>query len=151
MLKKQEKAYKKAQTKNLSISIRRLVLRNTHIIEFGIFKDVFFDLVIALSDNKTLFFQELSGIRSKFSFTNALLPTKLQNSEKKKVRGWMISKHLNIEKRSEKALPKSSMPPTIAIELIRPSKLRVQILANIVKSTLQKYIYQSTNWSTSWI
>lgn len=142
LLEKQEKARKKARSKNPSIGIRRLALSNSHAVEFGTFKDVLSDPATAPPDNKTLFSQELLGAPSNSPPTDTLTVTRLQNSEKKKAKGQMISERLNTGKRSGKAPPKSPTPPPVAMELIRPGKQRVRVPANAVKSTSPKRMRQ---------
>lgn len=44
LLKRQEKTYEKARAKNQSLDIRGLALANSHM-KFGIFKDIFSDLI----------------------------------------------------------------------------------------------------------
>ena len=57
LIKKQKKTYKKISNKNQSNSMKRLTISNSKVVEFYIFKDVFFNSAIILFKlDKTPFF-----------------------------------------------------------------------------------------------
>ncbi len=105
--------------------MNRLVLSNSHIFEFGTFKDVLFNLTTALLDDKTIFSQGLPLTSSNSPPTDSLIAARLQNSGKKKIKNQTIFRYLSISKKSRKAPPKSLMPLPIAMKLIKSGKQKV--------------------------
>lgn len=140
-MEKQEKAREKTQSKNLSIGMKRLAISNSQAVEFDIFKDILSDLAITPLNNETLFSQEflLPDLSNSF-FINTLTAIKLENSKKKKTKDQTFSGCHDTVKRSGKAPTKSSMPPPVAIKLIKPGKQKVQVPTNIVESTSLKHM-----------
>ena len=152
LIEKQDKACKKAKSKNQSIGIRRLALSNSRAVELGIFKDVFSNPATApLEPDKTPTFSSnqlfnndptLGPVPKTPGTADGLTATKLKSSEKKNAKGKTLSGRFS-KKPGRKALrvPTSLL---VAMELIRPGKLRVRVPANAVESTLFKRIRQSS-------
>lgn len=113
MIEKQDKACKKAKSKNQSIGIKRLALSDSKAVESGIFKDVLSDPATAPfepHETSIFFFNQLfdnnsalSLVLETFGIANGLIATRLKSSEKKRAKGKTLSGRLS-KKRGKKPL-----------------------------------------------
>ena len=128
-----EKARKKSMSKNQSLEMRKLALKNNNASEIGTFKDIFSDPSTGDPDEPT--------------FLKALVAARLKTVGTKKAKGQKLtSKRLSLKNGLAIQVPtsprlrpcKSPTPPLITMELIRPGKRKVKVPANAVESTPSK-------------
>lgn len=142
LIEKQDKARKKAKSKNQSIGMRRLALSNNRAVELGTFKDVLSNPATApLEPDKTPTFSSnqlrdndpaLGPVSKTLSTADGLTAARLKSSEKKKAKGKTLSGRL-----SKKPGGKAPRVPThspVAMELIRPGKRSVKVPTNAVET-----------------
>lgn len=133
---KVEKAREKSRSKNQSLEMRKLALKN-NASEIGTFKDI-------LSNPPT-------GDPDEPTPPKALAAARLKTVGTKKAKGQTLtSKRLSLKNSLATQVPtsprprprRSPTPPLIAMELIRPGKRKVKVPANAVESTPSKRMRQ---------
>lgn len=134
---KVEKAREKSRSKNQSLEMKKLALKNNNASEIGTFKDILLDPPTGDPDEPTP--------------PKALAAARLKTVGTKKAKGQTLtSKRLSLKNGLAIQVPTSPRPrprrsPTpslIAIELIRPGKRKVKVPVNAVKSTSSKQMQQ---------
>lgn len=132
--KKQKKALKVVYTKAQSqfLDIRRLALNNSQVVEVSIFRNIFSDLPMATD-------KLVTENTAESALLKILLAARHTFSDKKKTKAEEVAKCL-IAKGSAKTPKQTRLPtpPLVAIELIQPSKQKVRVSSNTVKSTPPK-------------
>lgn len=134
---KLEKAHEKARSKNQSLNIRKLAINNNNAGEVDTFKDVLSGPLISNPDDQMHSHEEYTEP----IFLEALAIAKLKNVEKKKAKNQALTKRLSLEGNSMRKIPRAHRtptPPHVIMELIRPGKQKVKVLANVVKNTPSK-------------